>query len=72
MLTTNPSQNNSIDDLLDFFRSTVQMTSDGTKMKRLNPFQLLFSPESQNDPLTPNTVSFNVYYLSFRYSIDLK
>lgn len=59
MVTTNPSQNNTIDDLLYFFRSTVQMTSDETKKKRRKkPFQLLFSLESHNDPLTFLTVSF--------------
>lgn len=36
MVTTKPSQNNTIDDLLYFFRSTVQMTSDGTKKEEEN------------------------------------
>lgn len=74
MLTTNPSQKNAIDDLLYFFRSTVQMTSDEMNKKMTN-LQLLFSLESSNDPLIFLTVlyPFIIYPEIFsRFSTNTK
>lgn len=67
--------NNTIDDLLYFFRSVAQMTSDGTKQGenvKFEPVPGFFLWSLIMTQLHFLLFHFYVYYLSVRYSVDFK
>lgn len=69
MLTTNPLQKTTIDDLLYFFRSTVQMTSDGKKEKKTSSSYFLWSQVMTH----LHSLLFYFYvYLYYTYSVGFQ